>query len=189
MDVVEKGLERATDFLGSIPGAAEKAAATALNKAAASGRDAAVAAILQRYAVRAGDIREKITIEQATRDRLAISVIARSGPLALGYFPHTPTLPGTGGRGRPALRAEVLVGQQREVSGAFVALINGKPRIMMRTGGVTSSGRSAIKTVPTVPMASMLGAASVRAAVEAHAFEVFDEHLTKEIDRELGRAT
>jgi hypothetical protein len=187
--VVEKGLERARDFLSSIPRAAEQAVARALNKAAEEARDEAVAAIMDRYAARAGDVREKISLKSATPDHLVVTVMARSGALALGYFPHGPTAAGTGGRGRPILRAEVLRGQEREVGNAFIAPINGKPRIMIRTGGRTKTGKTAIRSLSAVPIASMLGAASVRAAVEARAFAVFDHHLDREIDRALGRAS
>jgi hypothetical protein len=186
-DVV-KQLERARDFLAAIPGAAEKALAAALNKAGAIGRDQAIEAIDQRYAVKPSDVREKITLHAATPNSLSISIVARSGPLALGYFPHTPVDIGTGGRGKPALRAEVLRGQQKAVGGAFIAPINGKPRIMIRAGGRTATGKAAIKSVSTVPIASMLGAESVREAVESRVLAVLDEQLDKEIDRALSRS-
>lgn len=184
----EKQLERVRAFLAAIPGAAEKAMARALNRAAAAGRESAIKSIVGRYAVSAGDVREKVTVTTASPGRLGVSVVARSGPLALGYFPHTPVAAGTGGRGRPVLRAEVLRGQEKAVPGAFVANINGKPRIMFRTGGRSATGKSAIKSVSSVPLASMLGAITVRAAVEQRALEVLDQELGREIDRELGRA-
>jgi hypothetical protein len=186
-DAVTKGLERARDFLAAIPGAAEKAVANALNRAATIGRDEAVKAIDARYAVRVSDVREKITLQAATPSNLVISVVARSGPLPLTYFPHKPSLPGTGGRGKPVLRAEVIRGQEKAVPGAFVATINGKPRIMMRSGGRTKTGKTAIKSVMSVPIASMMGAPSVQQAVESRALAVFDEHLDREIDKALGK--
>ena len=188
-EAVAKGLERARDFLATIPGAAEKACASALNRAAAVGREEAIKAITDRYVVRAGDVREKITLSPATQDRLTISVVARSGPLSLTYFPHSPIHIGTGGRGKPTLRAEVLRGHEKEVAGAFIAPINSKPRIMMRAGGRTATGKAAIKNVHTVPIANMLGASSVQAAVQDRALAVFDEHLGREIDRALSRVS
>ena len=180
MIAVEKQLQHVRDFLASIPGAADKAMARALNKAAAAGRESAVRAITDRYAVQAGDVREKITVSAATPEQLSVSVEAKSPSLALGYFPHTPDQPGTGGPGRPVLRAEVLRGQERDVPGAFVAMINGQPRIMTRSG-------KSIRSVYSVPIANMLGADSVRAAVEARALAVIDEQLDREIDRALGK--
>lgn len=187
IDLVEAQLERARTFLAGVPGAAEKAAARALNKAAAAARETAVTTIVDRYAVNAADIREKITLSTATPERLGVAVVARSGSLALGYFPHSPAEAGTGGPGKPVLHAEVIRGQERTVGDAFIATINGKPRVMIRTGGTSKSGRTQIKSVYTVPFASMLGASSVRDAVEDRAAEVLDERLGAEIDRELGR--
>lgn len=168
-----------------MPDAADKAIARALNKAASAGRETAIEAIVDRYNVQAGDIREKIKLSTATLDKLGVAVVARSGALSLGYFPHSPVDIGTGGPGRPNLRAEVIRGQEKEIPGAFVATINGKPRIMFRTGGTTKAGRTQIRSVYTVPMASMLGASSVRAAVEERAAAVLDTQLDKEIDRAL----
>jgi hypothetical protein len=187
-DAVQKGLERAADFLATISGAAERAVANALNQAATLAREEAIAAIGQRYAVRPSDVREAITLRPATPSSLVISVVARSGPLSLTYFPHSPVDAGTGGRGKPMLRAEVLRGQMKDVPGAFIATINGKPRIMIRTGGRTATGKSAIKSVMAVPIAVMLGVESVERAVVARALGVFDERLDREIDKALGKA-
>ncbi len=186
-DQVQQQLERARDFLAAIPGAAEVAVARSLNRAAAIGRDQAIDAIDQRYAVNPSDVRDKITLRPATKDSLTISVVARSGSLALGYFPHSPADAGTGGPGKPVLRAEVIRGHQKDVGGVFIAPINGKPRIMVRTGGKTATGKSAIKSVSTVPIASMLGAESVQEAVVTRALAVFDQQLDREIDRALGK--
>jgi Prophage minor tail protein Z (GPZ) len=189
IEFVEAQLERARAYLDSIPGAAERAAARALNRAAAAGRETAVSAIVDRYAVQPSDIRNRITLSTASPDKLGVAVVARSGSLALGYFPHWPETIGTGGPNRPILQAEVLRGQNRSIAGAFIAPINGKPRIMIRTGGTTRTGRTQIKSVYTVPFASMLGTELVHKAVEDRAAEVLEEQLGREIDRELGRST
>jgi len=184
---VDKQIDRALDFLRAIPGAAEAASARALNRAASAARDTAVTSICNRYAVQSSDIRQKVKTTVATKESLGVSVVARSGPLSLTYFPHSPGQPGTGGRGLPQLRAEILRGQPRTIRGAFVAPINGKPRIMIRSGGATSSGKRAIRSLSAVPMAVMLGAEEVRNAVEDRALAVFDERMEREIDSALGR--
>lgn len=187
-DIATRGLEQAQAFLAGLPRAAERAVAAALNRASVQGRDESVAAIDRRYAVNPGDVREKIQISSATPDKLSVSIVARSPSLSLGYFPHSPSVAGTGGRGRPALHAEVLRGQAKSVRDAFVATINGRARIMMRTGGRTSTGKTAIRSVYSVPLALMLGAETVRAAVMSRIADVFDQHLGREIDRALGKA-
>lgn len=183
---VEQGLERARAMLASISGAAEKAAARALNRAAGAARDEAIKSITDRYVVRPSDVRERITLTTAKPEALGIAVTARSGPLSLTYFPHSPEHIGTGGRGKPVLRAQVIRGQEKTVPGAFIARINGKPRIMIRAGGRTATNKAVIKNVFTVPIANMLGVESVHKAVEDRALAMFDEQLGKEIDRELG---
>jgi hypothetical protein len=162
IEFVEAAARARADLPRAIPGAAEKAAARALN-AAAAGREAAVTAIVERYAVQRrrhpredhaddGDAGQALGVGWSrgrARSRSATSRTRRS------------TI-GTGGPGTPVLRAEVLRGQERAIGGAFIAPINGKPRIMIRTGGTTKTGRTQIKSVYTVPIASMLGAESVR---------------------------
>lgn len=185
--IAQDGYERALDFLGTIDGAAERATSRAINRAAAAGREAAILSIDTRYAVRPSDVRDKVRLTNATPASLAAQVIAKSGSLSLGYFPHNPTAAGTGGPGRPALTVEVIRGEQRAVVGAFIANINGKPRIMIRTGGTTKTGRTQIKSVYGPPIAVMMGAESVRQAVEDKAQAVLDQQLGVEIDRELGK--
>lgn len=186
MIFAEAQTERAAAALVEMPGAAARAMARALNRAAVAGRQAAVEAITERYAVKASDVRAKIDLSTATPEHLEVAVRVKSPALALGYFPHTPARAGTGGRGKPPLRVEVLRGRQRAVRGAFIATINGKPRVMMRTGeGV--GGRESIASVYSVPMAVMLGAPSVRADVERRALEVLDERLDHELDVEMAR--
>lgn len=187
MSDFETTLGRAADFLRAIPGATEKAAAAALTRAAAVGRDTAIASILGRYAAKTSDVRAAVSTRAARPENLTAEIIARSSSIPLGYFPHTPTEIGTGGRGRPTLRVEVLRGSMRDVRGAFVAPIGGKPRIMIRTGGSSSSGRAQIKPVQAVPIAVMMNHESVREATERRALEVFDEQLGKQIDRALSR--
>ena len=181
-------MARAEAFLASLPGAADKAVAASLNKAAKAAREEGVKAIADRYAAAAGDVRERTTTVDASSSSLSAAVKSVSPSLQLGYFPHSPIQIGTGGPGRPQLRAEVLRGQERDVPGAFVAPIGGKPRIMIRTGGITSSGKSAIKPVFGPPIAVMLGVEQVREKVERIAIETFDAQIDKQIDAALKKA-
>ncbi len=180
-------LARARLFLGTIPGAAERATARAINVGIKAALPVAVETIVARYAARPADVLQALRITTAKPANLEASLVARSGSLALGYFPHDPAAAGTGGPGRPQLTAEVKRGAAKAVGGAFVATIGGKPRIMIRTGGVTAAGKGALKTLFTVPLAQMLGVEAVRDAVEVKALAIIDARMTAEIDRELGR--
>lgn len=182
-------MERAARALQHLPGAVERATARALNRAAIAGRARGIEAMRERYAVSANDARDKITLTMATTERLEVEVRAKSPALSLGYFPHAPTRAGTGGRGRPQLTAEILRGQRREVRDergpVFVAMINGRPRVMRRLPGKTTTGKARMESVYSVPIALMLGAASVREAVERRALQMFDARIDHEIAREL----
>ena len=185
---VDGKLEELRAFLGAIPGAAERATASALNAAAEDGRAAAVRRILSRYAAKPGDVAAMITIRKATATQPAIEIRSRSRALSAGYFPHTPSAPGTGGPGRPPLTAEILRGSPKAIPGAFVANLSSGPRIMHRTGGKTARGKQAIASVYTVPLGAMLATSSVREAVEADTLAALDGHLEAAVARELDRA-
>jgi hypothetical protein len=181
-------MARAVRYLIGIEGAAERAMSRALNASAVAGREEAVEAITGRYAARAEDVREMMHLVPSTVKSLETAIRARSGSLSVGYFPHRPSQPGTGGRGKPVLRAEIKRGQAKDFPGAFVAPLSSGNRVMTRTGKKTRAGRAAMRSLYTIPLANMLGVPSVRIAVEEKALEVLGERLTVEIDRELAKA-
>lgn len=182
-------VERAERYLAGIPGAAARAMSKAMNRAAGSARAEAVRAITARYATRTTDVRNMIKLSTSTPDRLEVAITARSSALSLGYFPHTPKKPGTGGPGRPALRAEIKRGAGKEVRGAFVVRVNSGLRVMTRTGQKTSSGRDGMRSLYTIPLAEMMGRPDVREAVEEAVIETLDRRLSHEITRELEAAS
>lgn len=175
-------LATAEQYVGTIPGAAERAMSRALNKASEAAKSSAVRTILSRYAAKASDVNGMITLTPSTPEKLEVQVKARSGSLSLGYFPHSPSTGGTGGPGRPALTAEIKRGDTKSIGGAFIANLNSGPRVMRRKPG------GGIKGVYTIPLARMLGVESVRDAVEADAVRRVGEVLPAEIDRELKKA-
>ena len=59
----------------AIPGAAEKATAAALNRAAAAGRETAIAGVLGRYAAKGGDVRAAISATTARPENLVSQII------------------------------------------------------------------------------------------------------------------
>ncbi len=181
-------LERAKQFLGSIPGAAERAMARALNAAVKAASEEALTKIAERYAVKRDDVEARFAQEMARPAKLSATLRAKSPALPLHYFPHTPTAPGTGGRGKGPLSVTIRAGSPQTMGSAFIAQLGVKPRIVIRTGQKTASGKDQLKVLYSTPIAVMLGVPSVRLAVEERALEVLDDKLTAEIDRELGRA-
>lgn len=181
-------LERAKQFLGGIPGAAERAMSRALNAAVREGQVEAFRRIVERYVVNADDVKRRSEIRLSTSKTLAVAIRVQSPSLPLHYFPHTPTAPGTGGRGKGPLSVTIRAGSPQTMGSAFIAQLGVKPRIVLRTGQKTASGKDQLKVLYSTPIAAMLGVPSVRLAVEERALEVLDEKLSAEIDRELGRA-
>jgi hypothetical protein len=165
--------------------AAEEATARALNGAIAAARRHAVATITARYAASESDVEGMLSVSRASATKLDVKIVARSRALSVGYFPHAPQSPGSGGRGKPSLRAEIRRGAPKEIEGAFVARLNSGLRVMRRTGGKTSTGKDKIASVYTIPLAEMMGVASVRAAIEEHALATLDQRLDREIDARL----
>lgn len=186
---VADSLDRARLFLGSVPGGAERATARAMNAAIRASLHVAVESIAARYAVRPSDVLQSLRITTAKPGNLEAAIVARSGSLPLSYFPHDPTLAGTGGPGRPVLTAEVKRGGSKGVRGAFVATLGGKPRLVIRTGEKTASSKQQLRTLFTVPIASMLTVEPVVDAVEVRVRAVLDERMPVEIDRELSKVS
>lgn len=182
-------LERAERFLGTIPGAATRALSRALNVSIRDARREALAKITARYEVNEADVEARLSIILARPSSLAATLRALSPSLPLHYFPHAPAAPGTGGPGRAPLTATVKRGEPKPVRSAFIARLGVKPRIVLRTGEQTRTGRDRLRVLFSVPIAEMLGVPNVRLAVEERALEVLDERLGREIDRELEAAT
>ncbi len=181
-------LAHAQRFLGAIPGAAERAMAKAMNAAIKGARLEALDKIADRYEVDGADVRARLTTQLARVSSLSAVLKAKSPGLPLTYFPHDPDQPGTGGRGKPPLSATVLRGQTKPVRGAFVAKLGTKARVVERLGHKTSTGKDALRVIPSVPIAVMLGVQNVALAVEERALQLLDENLSREIDRELEAA-
>ena len=183
IEIDTDGLERAEKYLGGIEGAAERATAKAIGAGLTAARKATVREITSGYEVKRADVEAHITLE---RSKMSGTLRLKSGSLPLHYFPHTPDQPGTGGPGAPALQVTVRKGQKVTIAGAFVAPLGSKNRIAIRAGGVTRTGKDALKVFYTIPIPQMLARPEIRLAVEEKAVEAIDRALDKQIDRELG---
>jgi hypothetical protein len=96
--------------------------------------------IVERYAVSAERHPREDHADDGDAEHLGVAVIARSGSLALGYFPHSPTTAARAARASRTCAPRSCAAHETRVAGAFIAPINGKPRIMIRTGGTTKTG-------------------------------------------------
>lgn len=109
---------RWTKALTQLGQRAPVALARGLNKTGASERTAMARAVSKDMGITVGTAREAITVQKATRDNLAVRVVARGKRLPLIEFKASGPYPSRGrGRGVSA----VIRGQRKRYPNAFIA--------------------------------------------------------------------
>lgn len=173
--------ETAIRALRHIPGASRRALVNALNRAATGAKTEAVRAIAQEYPVLFATALQTLDITPARKDRLIATVHSRGPATKLDHFPHRPSAPGTGGPGKPVLRASIK--RRRALSpvpGAFVIPTPGGTDIV-----VWRSRQGSIRRVPALSVPYMLRDEDVYQHIERRAGELLEVRLAHEIAREL----
>lgn len=94
----KKALEKAAKLLSEIPKGYEVAVSRALNRAATSGRSAAVSTIRQEYTIKASTVRRNFSIEKATRSSLEALVTSKGPRLPLVNYKTRPKTDTTGNK-------------------------------------------------------------------------------------------
>lgn len=181
IELSAKQIEHAQKMLGHIPGAAQKAAAHAINRATQTAKSAAATEARKSYVIKHGDVLKTITIRKASPGDLTAAVVSRGHVVALPKFRVTPRQP------QPTRKKPIQVRVKRNdgggpINSAFVAKMrSGHIGVFNRTGGK----RFPIiqRYGPSVPQ--MLGSPSVRLWVEQRATEMLDKRLDHEIKRIL----
>jgi hypothetical protein len=177
-----ESLKSAQEILRTLGDRAVKALVPAVNRAVKSARAEAGRAITERYAISSKEAKAQLEVDRATYSAPVGTLRARGETLKLTDFPHRPISPGTGGPGKPSLRAEIKRGQWKKIPGAFVAPIGGKNRVMARRG----KARGAMFEMAALPVPTMFG--MVRERVEQYALEIFEQRLAHEIRRQIEKA-
>lgn len=175
-------IEKAERMLIHIPGAAPKAMARAINRAAEAARTAAAREVRQRYYIKYHDIQKTIQIKKADPSHLIANVISRDTRRELINFRVRPNEPR---HKRPprVLRVAVKKDGLKKLPSAFVArgTSTGKLHVLKRVGKERYPLH--IKYGPSVP--EMMGTDDVSQAVEERAMEVLGDRLDHEINRIL----
>lgn len=197
-------LERARQMLGHIPGAAPKAMARAINRAAATAKTEASRKIRETYYISGKNVSDVIKVARKASASDPVAIIrVRSGPIALSKFKVTPKNPPKK-RGKTVV-ARVKKGSGGEIAHAFVARMESghvgvfnrvsgrymrghEPRARVRGAGRTK-GRQFITQRYGPSVAQMAGESSVTRHIEQKAIGKLDERLTHEINRILGANT
>ncbi len=208
----EKGLAEAQKLLADMPKAIPKAAARAINRAAAAAKKAAWDQVKKTYTIKRARVSkawDKIT--KATASNPSATLTSRGSVMPSSYFTTKPKNPP---KRRP--KNPVFVQVRRDgggpIPGAFVArtgsghtgvfhrlqegtrgailqyMRTGKPRPKKKGVGMTK-GKAAIEQNygPSVPQ--MLGSKSVSAFIEERASEVLNQRFEHEINAILNGVT
>jgi len=190
IELTAEQLARAEAALSHIPGAAQKAAAAAINRAAQSAMTAASKAARENYYVKHSDVLNTMKLYRATPADLSAMVVSRGHLLALSKFRVTPKNPNPAkaakarwkkGKASP-LVARVRKGEGGSIPGAFVARVeSGHVGVFRRT----TKAKYPVEHLygPAIPQ--MLGSRSVSEAVETRAKEQLETRLEHEINRIL----
>jgi hypothetical protein len=171
-------LENIREDLRWIPKGYETAVVRALNRAANSGRTAAVATIRQEYAIKDSTVRRNFTIVKAGNGNLEAMVVAKGKMLPLVQYKVTPKTDTTGGA-RKQVRVAVKNTGLKRLGKSFVY----KGRVLQRLG----TAGLPVKEVygPAIPMLANNNA--VVENVNKQMLEVFKTRLEHEADYVLSK--
>lgn len=173
----EVQLKNVRDSLLHIPGAADKAIARAINKAAEKARTEGIKAICGEYAIKPSDVRKTIHIVRARPGNLSAQIISTGGPIPLIKFHVTPRKPpakGTKVKDREVVIAGVKFGNAVSMPHSFIATMeSGHTGVFSRKG----TGRNSIEERYSPAVPQMLGNKAV--------LEIIEEQALKRLDKEL----
>lgn len=185
VSVKEPKIQRAMQLLGDEK-KVRRAAARAINRSLNAGKTAAIRAVPKEYAVKQKQVRQRITTSRAKENNLQAGVTWRGQSLNIADFRVRPGRPQPARR--PILRAQVSRRNGFDpYQGAFLISTTRGMKAYRRTRDARADGtRYPITGVwgPSIPQ--LVGAKSVREAVEERAREQLDKRLDHEIDRLLG---
>lgn len=173
----EEVIDRARSNLAHIKNGFAAAVSRSMNRAATSGRAAAITTIREDFYVKAGVVRKHFGIEKATRESLETVVSVRGSPLAVDAFLVRPRHDTTG-RNRKPVRIAIKRGSAaKPISRAFIH----KGRVLRRLG----KSSKPLKAVygPAVPM--MADTERVRDRATEALNTTFIKRLEHEVDRVL----
>lgn len=191
-------LTRVEQMLGHIPGAANKAASNAINRAVMTARTEASKKIREMYYINQKAIYATMTVIKASPSNPVARIKSKSGPIPLIKFKVKPTSPyekqgsettrvqkraAKKRRGSPVI-ARVKKGGGGEISHAFIAKMkSGHVGVFEREGKT----RKPMDQLYGPSITQMLGNPSVIQYIEAQSLAKLDERITHEIKRVLDK--
>lgn len=169
-------LRRTRDLLQHVPQGAERATARAMNRTLEGARTEVVRSVTSTYIIRAADVRETITIDKASADKLQARLRSQGAVIGLQHFQHSPKA-ATNPRPKVGIRVRVRKDSRASaLPGTFIA--GGRIGIFQR------AGRDRLplerRFGPAVP--SMVGTVVEEQQIERQAGDRFIRELNHEID-------
>lgn len=157
----------------------------AINRAATAAKTRASVSIRKKYVTKSEDIKSKIKIIKANRNRLSSQVRVAGPVMPLMKFDVTPSLPDV-----MIVRARVKKGGMKPVQHGFVRRVTNKKSdgsISTFTNAFVRSGkgRYPIRGLYGPSIAQMMGSDEVVNSIENRAGEVLNDRLRHEFDRLL----
>jgi hypothetical protein len=180
VDVDEKMLQDVQTRLGDLHKKAPNAISGALNRAIANVNTNIGKEIRKEYVIKAGDIKETITVSKASRAKLSATARSKGNLIGLDKFKVSPKTI------NPNRKSSIKIGVKKsgvkQVMGAFVADLGGV-KVFKRK----DKDRLPIQRLfgPSVPQ--MLANEDIRAEIEKQGQETFDQRLEHEINRIIER--
>lgn len=178
IEIDASDLQKAAELLQGMPGAAQKAAKTAIKKSIRGAKKDATQKAKERYTIKPTYITRTMKFSFAA---LGATLTSRGRVNDLAYFKHKPTA--VPKRRPPAgqyLYSQVVKGQGGTIAHAFLAKMkSGHVGVFRRTAGNSSLPIEKLSG-PSTPQ--MLESPSVREYVETRA----QERLSKELDHEVN---
>lgn len=172
----ELQLNRIAQALENIPKGYEKAVSRAMNRAALSGRAAAVSTIRNEYTLKASTIRRHFTIEKASVGSLEALVIGKGNMLPLVQYKTRPKTDTTGNARKPVRVQVKQKGGAKRLGSSFVF----KGKILQRLGTKSLPVKEAYG--PAIPLIAS------NDEISNNVRQVMQETFAERIDHEAAYA-
>ena len=172
----ELQLNRIAQALKNIPKGYEKAVSRAMNRAALSGRAAAVSTIRNEYTLKASTIRRHFTIEKASVGSLEALVIGKGKMLPLVQYKTRPKTDTTGNARKPVRGQVKQNGGAKRLGSSFVF----KGKILQRLGTKSLPVKEAYG--PAIPLIAS------NDEISRNVQKVMQETFAERIDHEAAYA-
>jgi hypothetical protein len=175
---VETNIDYAYKVLAGIQDGAPRAILNALNRSIYEGRTAGIQAVRETYAIKAGDVREYISMHRASRNDLNAELWSRGKKMPISLFRYRPQSNTTGNR-RKRIRVSVMkAGGLKPLGQAFVW----KAGVWQRVGDTSRP----IRPVKALAVAELLNNPYVVEVTQETMVAAFEKRFHHEVYRLLN---